>query len=298
MKKYIAIDIGGTAIKYGIINEKAEFEDDKSIDTNAYKGGEHIVQTVKKIISHYKKEYEDIKGVCISTAGMVDAQKGSIIYSGKQIPNYIGTNWKDIVKQNFNLNVSVENDVNCAGLSEAVSGAGKGKKSVLCLTIGTGIGACMIQDGKIYHGNNYSAFEVGYLKLKDGDFQDIASTTALVEEVKKLKKDCKEEINGKRIFAWAKQGDEVSITAIDKLIGNICLGVANICYTVNPSIVVLGGGIMEQKEYLLPKIKLKMKDYLVDLIYENTEFACAFHKNKAGMLGAYYHHIDEYGKNK
>ena len=263
MKKYITIDIGGTAIKYGIINQNEEFVHTDDKNTDAYKGGKHIVDTVSRIISSYLEKYENIQGVCISTAGMVDTQKGSIIYSGKQIPDYIGTNWKEIIKERFNLKASVENDVNCAGLSEAISGAGKGKKIVLCLTIGTGIGACMVEDCKVYHGNSYSGFEVGYLKLKDGDFQDIASTTALVENVKKIKKDYKEEINGKIIFEWIKQNDEQVIKQMNKLIDNICIGISNICYTVNPSIVILGGGIMQQKEYFLPKIKQTMKKYLI-----------------------------------
>lgn len=296
MKKYITIDIGGTAIKYGIIDQNEEFIHTDDKNTDAHKGGKHIANTVCEIISTYLESYKDIQGVCISTAGMVDTKKGSIIYSGKQIPDYIGINWKEIIKEKFNLKASVENDVNCAGLSEAISGAGKDKKIVLCLTIGTGIGACMVEDGEVYHGNSYSGFEVGYLKLKDGDFQDIASTTALVENVKNIKKDYKEEINGKIIFEWIKQNDEEVIKQMDKLIDNICIGIANICYTVNPSIVILGGGIMEQKDYLLPRIKQTMKNHLIELIYKNTEFDCAHHKNKAGMLGAYYNYINEYGK--
>ncbi|EHL18010.1 hypothetical protein HMPREF9630_01266 [Peptoanaerobacter stomatis] len=292
MKKYIAIDIGGTSIKYGLIaNEQILFSCDT--DTMAKKGGWHIVSLVKNIVRKYLEEQEDIAGVCISTAGMVDTKKGEIIYAGKQIPQYIGVNWKKEIKDEFNLPCEVENDVNCAGLSEAISGAGKGKQSVLCLTIGTGIGACMVENGKIYNGHSYSAFEVGYLKLKDGDFQDLASTTALIESYKEEKNDCEKDINGKLIFDLAKNGDETAIKQIDKLIDYMCIGISNICYIINPSIVVLGGGIMEQKEYMLPKIKECMKKYLLKNIYDNTKFDCAKHKNKAGMLGAYYHFLNE-----
>lgn len=128
MKKYIAIDIGGTSIKYGLIaNEQILFSCDT--DTMAKKGGWHIVSLVKNIVRKYLEEQEDIAGVCISTAGMVDTKKGEIIYAGKQIPQYIGVNWKKEIKDEFNLPCEVENDVNCAGLSEAISGAGKGNKA-------------------------------------------------------------------------------------------------------------------------------------------------------------------------
>lgn len=288
MKNYITIDIGGTAIKHGVINENEEFVTTSTIDSHAYKGGLHLVELVKNIITQYIKEY-DISAVSISTAGMVDIKKGEIIYSGKQIPNYIGTNWKKIIKDNFKLECEIDNDVNCAGLAEATSGAGKNKQAVVCLTIGTGIGACFVQNGYVYHGHSYSGFEVGYMKLQKGDFQDIASTTALIEIFKQKKPDFKKALNGKVIFELAKNGDEIAISAIDELIDNMCLGIANICYTVNPDIVILGGGIMEQKEYMLPKIEKNLQQYLIKNIYDNTKIDTAYHKNSAGMLGAYYH---------
>lgn len=292
MDNYIAIDIGGTSIKYGIITQYGEISESSTTDTMAQNGGEYILKTVKGLIKKYLDKNYNIKGVCISTAGMVDTKKGEIIYAGKQIPNYIGINWKKEIKDEFNIECEVENDVNCAGLSEAISGAGVGESSVLCLTIGTGIGACLVNEGYIYNGHSYSAFEIGYMKLKDGDFQDLASTTSLIENVKKRKTNFQGEIDGKIIFRLAKDGDETAIQEIDKIIDYMCLGISNLCYAINPSIVVLGGGIMEQKEYMLPRIKEQMKKYLLPNIYKNTKFDCARHKNQAGMLGAYYNFLN------
>lgn len=298
MNKYICVDIGGTAIKYGILNENKEFLLNNTSDSLASKGAKYLVEQVLEIIKQLLSKEQDIKAVCISTAGMVDIKTGQIIYSGKQIPNYIGTNWKKIIKEKFDLTCEIDNDVKCAGLAEAVSGAGKDYKSVLCLTIGTGIGACLVENGKVYRGSNYSAFEIGYLKLEGGDFQDIASTTALIENYKKATNEYKKEINGKYIFDLAKNGDKTAIEQIDNLIDKICLGVANICYVVNPDIVVLGGGIMEQKEYVLEKIQQKISKYLIPSISDKTKIDVAKHKNNAGMIGAYYHYMDEISEGK
>jgi len=293
MKKYICIDIGGTAIKYGIINEEGEFLDKQNIPSNAQKGGAHLITLVKDIISSYLTKHDNIVGVAMSTAGMVDSQKGEIVYAGKQIPDYIGTNWKKIIRDGFSLPCEIDNDVNCAGLAEAVSGSGKDRDFVLCLTIGTGIGACFTQSQKIYHGHSYSAFEVGYMKLPGGDFQDLASTTALIENFRQKTGDNTSNVNGKIIFELAKKGDENAISSIDEMVDNLCMGIANICYAVNPNIVVLGGGIMAQRDYLLEKIRTSMQKFLLKNICDKTVFETAYYNNDAGMLGAYYNFIQK-----
>ncbi|SKC54499.1 Sugar kinase of the NBD/HSP70 family, may contain an N-terminal HTH domain [[Eubacterium] yurii] len=293
MKKYICIDIGGTAIKYGIINEEGEFIDKQNIPSNAQKGGAHLITVVKDIISSYLTKHDNIAGVAMSTAGMVDTQKGEIVYAGKQIPDYIGTNWKKIIRDDFSLPCEIDNDVNCAGLAEAVSGSGKDRDFVLCLTIGTGIGACFTQAQKIYHGHSYSAFEVGYMKLPGGDFQDLASTTALIENFRQKTGDNTSNVNGKIIFELAKKGDENAISSIDEMVDNLCMGIANLCYAVNPNIVVLGGGIMAQRDYLLEKIRKSMQKFLLKNICDKTIFETAYYNNDAGMLGAYYNFIQK-----
>lgn len=283
----IAIDIGGTKIKYGLIDD-AKIIEQKEEDSNAYLGGPHIVELVKSICKRYISP--KIDGVCISTAGMVDVDRGEIIYAGKQIPNYIGVNWKQIIKENFNLPCEVENDVNCAGLSEYMIGAGKGSKSCVCITVGTGIGACMVEDGKVYHGAKNSAFEVGYMNIGDNMYQDIASTTALVDNVKERMK-IEDKIDGKYIFEMAKKGDKICNEEIDNLLLNLASGIANICYVVNPEIVVFGGGIMEQREFLRPRLEEALRKKLLPYIFEKTKFDFAKNGNSAGMYGAYYNFL-------
>ena len=294
MKKYISIDIGGTAIKYGLIDENANILEKYEIETNAQKGGEHILNEVVKIVENFVKENQNdkIMGVCISTAGVVDTKKGSIYHASDLIPNYIWINFKNTIKEKFSLPCQVENDVNCAGLAEYKSGASKDSSVCLTLTIGTGIGGCGIVDGKIIHGANGSAFEVGYMNIRDDKFENLGSAKVLVEKVAKEKKENISLWNGKKVFENAKKGDKICIRAIDEMCDVLGLGIANLSYMLNPDTVVLGGGIMAQEEYLKKRIEEKISLYLEKRFFDKMTLKFAKHQNQAGILGAYYNFRD------
>lgn len=157
------------------------------------------------------------------------------------------------------------------------------------LTIGTGIGGCMIVDGKVFHGYSNSACEVGYMHMEDSDFQTLGAASILTKKVAERKQEPEEKWNGYRIFEEAKKGDEICNQAIDEMTDVLGKGIANICYVVNPEVVVLGGGIMAQETFLKSKMETALKKYLIPSILRNTRIAFAKHKNDAGMLGAFYH---------
>lgn len=290
MKKYISIDIGGTAIKYGIICENAEIALKGSLKTEAWRGGPEILKKVIGIVEHLIEHTgETIAGICISTAGMVDTERGSIFYSAPLIPDYAGTEFKKTLEEKFHIPCEVENDVNCAGLAEYSSGAAKGCKVVLMLTIGTGIGGCIVLDGKVFHGFSNSACEVGYMHMDDSDFQTLGAASILSKKVSQWKGEPEERWDGYRIFEEAKKGDMICNRAIDQMIEILGKGIANICYVINPEVVVLGGGIMAQEEFLRGKIQDTVKKYLISSIEKHTKIVFAKHRNDAGILGAFYH---------
>lgn len=194
-----------------------------------------------------------------------------------------------MVEETFAVPCEIENDVNCAGLAEVMSGSGKGANIAICLTIGTGIGGCLLVDGQVFHGFSNSACEVGYVYLSDGAFQDVASTTALVNHVAELHDEEPTMWNGRRIFKEATEGNARCIQGIDRMVNYLGQGIANICYVVNPEVVILGGGIMEQEAVLRPRIEAAMKACLVPSIAKKTKLAFAYYQNTAGMFGAYYH---------
>lgn len=290
MKFYVSIDIGGTSIKHGILDENIKFITSGEVATEAQKGGKNILEKVINIVSEYKKEYT-LSGICISTAGMVDCEKGEIIHASDLIPNYTGTQIKKTLEDIFSIPCEVENDVNCAGLAEYFSGSAKGSSISLCLTIGTGIGGSIIINDRVFHGFSGSACEVGYMNMFKGKFEDLGATSILVKKVAKLKNCSENHIDGKLIFEMAKNNDEDCIKAIDEMVDILGMGIANICYVINPEVVVLGGGIMAQKDYLYDKIRLSLDKYLIPTISSKTKLEFAKNQNKAGMLGAYYNFI-------
>ena len=151
------------------------------------------------------------------------------------------------MEERFHLPCEVENDVNCAGLAEHFSGASKGSKISVCLTVGTGIGGAILIDGKVFHGFSGSGCEVGYMHLPGGAFQDMGASSILVKKTAEYKRIAPESIDGKYVFEHAKKGDTDCIRAIEEMCEVLGMGIFNICYVVNPEVVVLGGGIMAQK---------------------------------------------------
>ena len=149
MNPYVVIDIGGTSIKYGLADAKGQLLETHEMPTEAQKGGPHILNTTKEIVARYLKKHP-LAGVAISSAGMVDPDKGEIFYAGPQIPNYAGTQFKKEIEETFQIPCEIENDVNCAGLAEVTTGHAKGSNNAVCLTIGTGIGGCLLLDGQVF----------------------------------------------------------------------------------------------------------------------------------------------------
>lgn len=327
---YICIDIGGTTIKHGVADEAGRFVEAGELPTNAREGGEAIMNRVKGTVRKYAdrlqtKQHVVPAGVCVSTAGMVDVESGTVTYAAPLIPNYTGTCIKEEIEKTCHLPCEVENDVNCAGLAEAVSGAARTAASCLCLTVGTGIGGAFLLEGRVYHGFSGSACEVGYMHLPGGQFQDMGAASVLVDKVKREKdkaareqaakenaakdnavRDCgmpeqtggknialEEEnlsaIDGKYVFTMAKQGDAICVRAIEEMCDVLAMGIANLCYVLNPEVVVLGGGIMAQRDYLGPVLDVALSKYMLEGIRKQTRVTFAMHENRAGMLGALYH---------
>ena len=288
MKEYICIDIGGTSIKYGMVREDGTFLAAGEMPTEAMQyGGSGIMEKAKKIVEAYKAEYHP-EGICVSTAGMVDCEQGKITYAAPLIPDYTGTEIKKTLEELYEIPCEVENDVNCAGLAEHFAGASRGSRISVCLTIGTGIGGAIIIDGNVFHGFSGSGCEVGYMHLPGGEFQDLGASSVLVKKTAEYKNMDPAEINGKYVFEQAKQGDEDCIRAIREMCEVLGMGIANICYVVNPEVVVLGGGIMAQKEYLKDMLRESLDKYLLPSVAQHTRLEFAQNENQAGMLGAYY----------
>lgn len=279
------VDIGGTSIKSGIW-ENGVITQMRESNTNAGLGGAHVMQTVLGIL----KEYENFQAVGICTAGQVDTDKGEIIYANDNIPGYTGMKIRETVEQTFRVPTAVLNDVNSAALGEAAYGAGRGKSNFLCLTYGTGVGGAIIVNGEVYGGAYYSAGEFGGIithpedrdPKKDtfsGCYERYASTTALVALVNSHFPELK---NGRDIFTHMDNPKVVEL--VDQWIMEIVYGLITLTHIFNPSMIVLGGGIMEQ-EYVIQKVRQNLEKQIIPS-FRIVEITAAELGNTAGMLGA------------
>ena len=292
----ICIDIGGTAIKYGVATAEGIFLTHGSVPTEAKKyGGTGIVEKVSAIVRE-AQQIHAVKGVAISTAGMVDPQEGCIVYSLEDaIPSYTGTNWKALMHDTFGLLTSVENDVNCAALGEMWKGAGRGCSSLFAMTIGTSIGGALILDGHIVHGTSMSAGEIAYMRVPGGRLHDRCSATHLVSSVCRTKGLPSGSIDGRAVFDLLAKGDPAAEEEIAALVTALADAITNVVAVVNPACIVLGGGIMAQESALRPPLEAALRDRLPPHICEATKIAFAATGNDAGMLGALCHFLQEHG---
>ncbi|MDR0323733.1 MAG: ROK family protein [Treponema sp.] len=281
--KIAVLDIGGTAIKSGVF-ENGELSERKELPANARLGGLHLMETAKKIIA----EHSGLDCIGISTAGQVDSEQGIIKYANQNIPDYTGIKIQEIFQETFNVPVVVENDVNAAAIGEAVFGNGQiaKDKNFLCLTYGTGIGGAVVIDGKIFKGASFSAGEIGHIithgsKTCPGYYEKYASTAALVKNVQAV---LPELDDGRKIIMNLEQAAVREI--VDKWIDEILYGLASLIHIFNPSLIILGGGIMKEA-YVIESLRKKIHSYIMPS-FGDVILASAALGNDAGLWGIGY----------
>ena len=292
--RIMTLDVGGTAVKSGVYCD-GTLEDIREYPTEAEKGGGHVAALIETIIKEYENRHV-FTGIGISTAGQVDSVKGRIIYANDNIPGYTGMEIKSIIESRFGKPAAVINDVNAAALGEARYGAGQGEEDFLCLTYGTGVGGAVFVKGKLYEGSSFSAGEAGAVVVhpedrdpgKDifsGCYERYASVTALVKRVRDYDSSL---TNGRAIFRDLERSGVREI--VDEWIREIVYGLTSLIHMLNPSCVILGGGVMEQ-EYVLEKLRELLDIHLMES-YRKTTVKKAMLGNCAGMYGAAAHLIE------
>lgn len=285
--KILAFDIGGTEIKYSFCDENFNLTEKKSIPTNAHEGGRRIIERVVEII----KSCDGVARVGISTAGQVDSVKGEIVYATDSIPGYTGTKIKEIVEAETGIPTAVENDVNSAAIGEAVFGAAKGFSDFICLTYGTGIGGAIYLNNRLFTGNSFSAGEFGHIVTHAGGrectcggcgcYETYASAGALVKDVKEK---TGREMNGIEIFENFDNPEIRSV--IDEWIDEIVIGLKGLVYIFNPSLIVAGGGIMNEA-YITDEVNKRLQKELM-ASFRKVRVVKAQMGNDANKLGAAY----------
>ena len=308
MNYYVGIDLGGTNTKIGVVDKEGNKIFTTTMKTESIDGHKESLDRIANILKENLKEYDikltDVGGVGIGVPGPV--VKGRIVKFFANFPWPENLDLAAEFEERLGLKVKVDNDVNVITLGEMWKGAGKGHKNVLGIAVGTGIGGGIIIDGNLVSGKNGTAGEIGHSKVvKDGKlcgcgqkgcWEAYASATGLIREAQgrlivnkknKLYEETKgREVEAKDIFDAAKDGDEFSMDIVDYEVDYLALGISNLLNILDPEIIVMGGGVSLAGDFLLDKLRERLKKYALPSALEGLEIVEAELGNDAGILGA------------
>ncbi len=289
--KLLCFDIGGTNIKFGIIENGIILE--KGMFATHYKRGHKDV--TDRLIAQAKKsqkKHPDIEGVGISCAGSINYDKGCMITPPDAIPQFGEWDFEKLFMEELGLRIVADNDVNSFAACECKMGAGSKYKTYLVMTVGTGIGGAIVVNNKLWRGNNYNAGEIGRMLVDGVHWEKMASITALLKSAKLRGLEVEE---GKDVFDLYDQGDKVAQLVVGEFYRNLGKGIANLVYIFNPEAIIIGGGVSARDDFG-QEINAFADYYLVDGFQDTVDIIPAHFKNDGGILGAYCNFVDRYGK--
>lgn len=308
----IGIDLGGTNIKVGVVDENYNIVGKSNIKTNLPRPSEEIaesiVEGVRLACADAGISVSDVNSIGIGTPGVANRNTGVVLYSCN-----LGFNNFELGKvlgEKLGTQIFVENDANAAAFGEVVNGAGKGYKNVVVVTLGTGVGGGIIIDGKIYTGFNFCGGELGHTVIeyngrqcgcgRKGCFEAYSSATALInmtKEAMEANRDSEmwkiagsiENVDGKTAFDGMRAGDKAAIDVVNMYINYLGCGLVNIVNTFQPELLLIGGGICKEGENLTKPLNeyIERESYCIDP-NRSTKLDIAKLGNDAGIIGAAY----------
>lgn len=306
---YLGIDVGGTNISAGIVTEEGKLIAKATTPTMNGRNSEDILDDMAalcfRICQDKDIDMEDIKSIGIGLPGVMDKKKGLLKYANNL--NFDNVNVVKEMKSRTGLPVYIENDANCAAIGENTCGASKGEKNVIYVTLGTGVGAGIILNGKIFDGAFGNGGEAGHMVIvaegeecscgRKGCWEAYASASALRREgriaaakypnceIYNLVDGNIKLVDAKTVFDAADRGDSIAEGIIDMYIKYVAVGLVNLINIFQPESIVIGGGICAQGDRVINPVKKIMKEkvYGGDL---KTEISVATLGNDAGIVGA------------
>ena len=314
---YLGIDLGGTNIAVGVVDESYKIIKKKSTPTMANRDGKLIIKDManacKAVVEECGLTIDDIEYAGIATPGTANSETGVVEYANnlpfKKFPI------ADLLKEYLGVKkVYIENDANAAAKAEAIAGAAKDAKYSVMITLGTGLGGGIILDGQVYSGFNHAGAELGHIVIeKDGKqcscgrrgcWETYSSATGLTnmtkEHIIKAREEGRKTIledlingdlnntNARVAFAAMKQGDEVGKEIVDEFISYLACGIANVINIFQPNVLSIGGGVCNEKDYLLAPLKEAVfgQTYTKTGVTPQCELKIAEMGNDAGIVGA------------
>lgn len=297
MGSVIAMDVGGTAVKYALVDQQGAISRQGLMDTRAQEGGEALMERMLAQMEQLARGQEGLLGVAVSTAGHVSRDRASVVYASN-LPGWTGMPIARRVRQRTGYPCVVENDVNAAALGERWLGAAQDCQALLMVTLGTGVGGAAIVGGRLLTGAGGAAGEFGHLCLypgglpcdcgQQGCFERYASTSALKRLSAALPQGHPGRGEVKALFEACRQGDSAAQAILDRWLDDLAQGLASLIHCYNPDVLLLGGGISAQGEYLARQVRQRLKDKVMPSFFSGLAVKTATLGNQAGMLGAAY----------
>ncbi|BAX79977.1 ROK family protein [Labilibaculum antarcticum] len=303
-KQAISLDLGGTAIKYALVNEAFELSNFNRIPSLANQSAKSVInQIVIAIEDCYVNAQNmgaEIVGIGIGTPGIVDDKYRTILGGADNIVGWKNIPLADIVEKKYNVPVVVENDANMMALGELASGAGINCNNVVFITVGTGIGGALFINGSLFSGHENRGTELGHIPLfVDGEdcscgsvgcLEHYASTSALIRRFTQRCKDANLQfecdISGELIIELFNQENSLAIQCIEEHCYFLGRGVAAFINIFSPQKVIIGGGISEVGNFYISKITQTAHQFAMPDCLKNTLIESAILGNKAACIGA------------
>lgn len=297
MKNFMVYDIGGSAVKWSLINIEGRII--RSGLLNIADDIEVFLNILAEEVNEYKEEF-NIEGIAVSAPGAVDSETG-IITSKSAVPYLFGVNIKERLSEITGLKVEVENDANCAALGECWLGAAKDNDDSAFIVCGTGIGGAIVKNKSIHRGNHMHGGEFGFCIVESDvsnnkmlNWSEVGSTYALVKAIAGRKGIPVHEFNGKKAFELYDLGDAIAVEEINKFFTYMAIGIVNIQYIYDPEVIIIGGAISERNG-LIEEVKKKVQYILKDNEYAKVipNVKRCIHGNNANKLGALFNFLQK-----
>lgn len=310
---YIGVDLGGTNIAIGIVDENGTILRKGSVPTKAQREPDEIIKDMaelaKKLCAEQGISVDDVEYAGIAAPGTADSSTGIIVYSNNiHMLNYpIAAKFTEFsgIKK-----VYIENDANAAAKGEVACGAAKNHKNSIMITLGTGVGGGIVIDGKIYSGFNFAGAELGHMVIEYngrpctcgrlGCWEAYSSATGLINMTKEKMNECPDSImwemcgdvskaSGRTAFDAMRKGDKAASEVVDMYIAYLGAGIVNMINIFQPEVLVIGGGVCNEKEYLTKPLQaiVDREQYSRNNPEElKTKVKIAELGNDAGIIGA------------
>lgn len=310
MKYYVGIDLGGTNIVAGVVDEEYNIIAKASVKTNCPRPEKEIADDMAKTALQAVKNagltIDDIEWIGVGTPGIANSSTGIIEYSNNL--GFRNTPMVEYIRETIDKPIFIENDANAAAYGEYVAGAAKGAKNAVCITLGTGVGSGIIVDGKIYSGSNFAGGEIGHTVIevdgaqcscgRKGCFEAYSSATGLIRMSKEAMEQFPDSIMNKMAeekgkvtartsFDAMRAGDKPAKDVVDKYIKYLAAGITNVINIFQPDVLCIGGGVCNEGDPLLLPVKALVKEEVYTRNSEkNAEIVIAKLGNDAGIIGA------------